>query len=279
MELAVISKEEALFQIEELPEMVRSMLGHDTVVFAARDDFGNVISSAVYSYSDAYRNEAWLVWFYTIPEYRFLNAASRVLSFGEQELLEQGIRQIRVSLRQPMEEAVSLYYFLTHMGYQPVSLGYHMMQYDVSSVTGCSRIQKFIHDPQLMPMPVDAEQLGYLLRENPQLPAAERDRLRFLADPARSLFYGRGGHLDACVPVCQEQTQLRVMELYVGPKITRPAARLTMLAQLAQTIRNLEEPPEQILLETEDPRLTSLYRGLFGREKADIRAQQYIRYL
>ena len=76
MELAVISKEEALFQIEELPEMVRSMLGHDTVVFAARDDFGNVISSAVYSYSDAYRNEAWLVWFYTIPEYRFLNVAS-----------------------------------------------------------------------------------------------------------------------------------------------------------------------------------------------------------
>ena len=116
MELAVISKEEALFQIEELPEMVRSMLGHDTVVFAARDDFGNVISSAVYSYSDAYRNEAWLVWFYTIPEYRFLNVASRVLSFGEQEFLEQGIRQIRVSLRQPLEEAVSRYYFLTHMG-------------------------------------------------------------------------------------------------------------------------------------------------------------------
>lgn len=279
MEFAVISTEEALSRIEELPETVRRVLGHDTVVFAARDDFGNVVSSAVYSYSDAYRNEAWLLWLYTIPEYRFLNAASGVLALGERELSEQRIRRIRVSIRQPMEEAVSLYYFLTHAGYQPVSLGYHMMQYDVSSVIGCSRIQKFIQDPQLVPMPVDAKQLGYLLRANPQLPAVERDRLRFLADPARSLFYGRGGHLDACVPVCQEHTQIRVMELYVGPKITRTSARLTMLAQLAQTIRNLEEPPEQILLEMEDQRLTSLYRGLFGKETADIRVQQYIRYL
>ena len=279
MEFAVISTEEALFQIEELPGTVRRVLGHDTVVFAARDDFGNVVSSAVYSYRNAYRNEAWLLWLYTIPEYRFLNAASGVLALGERELLEQGICRIRVSLRQPMEEAVSLYYFLTHAGYQPVSLGYHMMQYDVSSVTGCSRIQNFIQDPQLVLMPVDAERLGYLLRENPQIPAADRERLRFPADPARSLFYGQGGRLDACVPVCQEHTQIRVMELYVGPKITRATARLTMLAQLAQTIRNLEEPPEQILLETEDLRLASLYRGLFGRETADIRAQQYIRYL
>lgn len=279
MELAVISAQEALFQIEELPETVRNILEKDTVVFAARDNFGNVVSSAVYSYSDAYRNEAWLLWFYTIPEYRFLNAASGVLAFGEQQLLEQGIRRIRVSLRQPMEEAVSLYYFLTHAGYQPVSLGYHIMQYDVSSVTGCLRIRDFLHDPGLIPVLTDSGRAGYLLRENPDLPGMLRDQIRMFADLRYSFFYGAGSRLTACMPVRKTQKEAVVMDLYVKPQYVRKTARLTMLAQLAESVKSWEEPPERISFETEDPRLVSLYRGLFGRETADIRVQQYIRYL
>ncbi len=269
MEYTTLNHSQAEQLSNFLPDEIGAKIATDEACVIGAAEGDSLVSLGVFSFDEFTDDYVECLYLYTVPEERRKGYATGLLFYAESVFRGKNLKNLCFNLSDRPEKMTEWNAFLSKLGYQPLDMNWHILEYDFTTIESSPGIRSCSGN-ELSFQSLDRRQISYMLHQDKSIPRVIREIIRNEADWQKSLFYSMQGHLAAGVMIRDNGVDdLSIHALYLSSQLKNRGILLVMLAKAVDMMKSARSQEARVYFYVEYQRQIEAYRTLFGNPRSD----------